>query len=407
MKRDWVLNVEGVDHWLMVEGFHARDADERYVLWDDIQRAFQDIDNLETTDEKRVLFMVDSDSELWNPLRIEHNPNEAYVAVYRRFQGQSQLAPRQHHKENDHFLAIHSAIDSSHSQNTFQGQLFVDFVPSLDHLFDTYFSLYKYLQTAAKESRDPFLQAAFNTRYHYSMLMEKLKRLGQAGATALVEGKNQAQLLEELRDLRQKVSLWDYQNTCCSIWNNKSAQWDYGTSPLVINLPADSASWDDTDPSTHQTQPQAATTIFQIYGEYVLRVLQMIRRDYTSNEYDVPSLDAFKILWNCDPDLIGSHVTKDNIRYLVAKAVAYLQELTSPKWTSGLGLSRSQSAMINAYLDVQNGDNEESNLYRYIDSDRIVFWKCQAHAHQYLNLDSLERLQFSCGRGGYVNMQKV
>lgn len=147
---------------------------------------------------------------------------------------------------------------------------------------------------------------------------------------------------------------------------------------------------------------------FQIYGDYVLRVLQMIKRGYTSNEYDVPSLDNFKILWNCDPNLIGSHVSKDNIRSLVAKAIAYLQELSPPKWTSVLGLSRSQSAIINAYLDVQDGDSEESNLYRYIDSDQIVFWKCQAHAHQYLNLDSLERLQeFSCGHGGYVDMQKA
>lgn len=44
----------------------AADADERYVLWADIQRAFQDIDHLETTDEKRVLFMIDSDSELYD-----------------------------------------------------------------------------------------------------------------------------------------------------------------------------------------------------------------------------------------------------------------------------------------------------------------------------------------------------
>lgn len=43
----------------------ASDTKEQYVLWSDIQHAFQGIDHLETYMEKHVLFETDSDGELY------------------------------------------------------------------------------------------------------------------------------------------------------------------------------------------------------------------------------------------------------------------------------------------------------------------------------------------------------
>jgi hypothetical protein len=44
---------------------YTADTKERYVLWSDIQHTFQGIDHLETEDEKMVLFMIDTDGELY------------------------------------------------------------------------------------------------------------------------------------------------------------------------------------------------------------------------------------------------------------------------------------------------------------------------------------------------------
>lgn len=37
----------------------AADTQERYILWSDIQRAFQGIDHLESESGRRILFMID------------------------------------------------------------------------------------------------------------------------------------------------------------------------------------------------------------------------------------------------------------------------------------------------------------------------------------------------------------
>ncbi|KFH63751.1 hypothetical protein MVEG_10444 [Podila verticillata NRRL 6337] len=90
----------------------------------------------------------------------------------------------------------------------------------------------------------------------------------------------------------------------------------------------------------------------------------MIKHDYTNNNYDIPPLDTLKILWNCDSDIIDSHLAMD-IEPLINRAVSYFQDLSLPKWQERLRLTRDQSAVIKTYLDVQDGDSAESNLYQY------------------------------------------
>ncbi|KAG0007954.1 hypothetical protein BGZ82_004980, partial [Podila clonocystis] len=146
---------------------------------------------------------------------------------------------------------------------------------------------------------------------------------------------------------------------------------------------------------------------FQIYGDYVLRVLLMIKRGYSDNTYDIPPLDTYKILWKRDAHL-GGNLTKNTIRNLIDKTIAHIQEISPPKWIMEPGLTRSQSAAIQAYLIVQNDGNAEGDLHRYIDYQQHVSWRCQAHKHQYFRRKPLACLQeFVSAQGGQVNMQQA
>ncbi|KAF9381437.1 hypothetical protein CPB97_007755, partial [Podila verticillata] len=146
---------------------------------------------------------------------------------------------------------------------------------------------------------------------------------------------------------------------------------------------------------------------FQQYGDYILRMLQMVKHGYCDRYCDIPPLDTLKILWNCDPNIIGSHLAMD-IELLVDRAISYFQELSLPKWKENLGLTRDQSAAIRTYLDVQDGDSAESSLYRYSNKGRLNYWKCEAHAHQSLSSQSLDHLrEFVHRHGGHVDMQQA
>ncbi|KFH63732.1 hypothetical protein MVEG_10425 [Podila verticillata NRRL 6337] len=244
-------------------------------------------------------------------------------------------------------------------------------------------------------------------------------------------------LLEELHDLQQKVPDWDYRNICHNTLHENYFRREYSTLSLFFTLPYDLDSWDGTDPSTRQFRlyflcdnwkgkgtneelPQHVhlsnhpgynlkkpEEFFQKYGDYILRVLQMIKHGYSGRFYEIPPLDATNILWNCDPNIVGSHLTMD-IETLVDRAISYFLELSPPKWKK-LGLTCDlMSAAIKTYLDVQDGDNAEGNLHRFYDRDKYVHWKCDVHAQEHLSSQSLERLkEFVHSHGGHIDMQQA
>ncbi|KAF8928192.1 hypothetical protein BGZ52_003641, partial [Haplosporangium bisporale] len=147
---------------------------------------------------------------------------------------------------------------------------------------------------------------------------------------------------------------------------------------------------------------------FSNYGDYSLRMLQMVKYGFSNKEYMVPALDTFKILWNCDSDVIGKHLTKDSIGPHVDKAILHLQGISSPKREKDLGLTREQSFMIKTYLAVQDGHNIECNLNRYIVSNNRVLQMCHAHVHQYLHHGCLQELkEFVRSHRGDVDMKQA
>lgn len=311
----------------------------------------------------------------------------------------------------------------------------------LEHLFVTCSALHKYIPTVAQENRDVHRQVVANAQYFQTMLMAKITELDIKGMSTMVDGIITEHMCSCLHDWGQGKLAWKYQRTCYSILYDAQNKWRYATSSLFIILPSDLDSWNDSDPSTHKfrlhflcnIQRQAVEAVnleqkelpqhvhlanhpgyslkqpqefFQLYGDYVLRVLQMVKHGYFTRG-KIPSLDTFEILWNCDPAVIGSNVTKDTIGAAVDKAIAHLQDISPPKWTKHVGLTRCQIAAIKGYLAVQDGEILEGGLHRVFSDGQSVKWACQPHAHQYLNPVSLEEFRdFVSNHGGHCDVQQ-
>lgn len=137
-------------------------------------------------------------------------------------------------------------------------------------------------------------------------------------------------------------------------------------------------------------------------------MLEAVKRGYNDDNLTIPLLGSFKILWDHNSTKVGSKLSKDTLRSLIDKTIAYLQTLSPPKWPMGLELSRSQSAMLKTFFSkVQDGDNLEGNLHRRIDSNQHVYWRCQKHAQQGQRQDALARLgDFVRSHGGQVDTQQ-
>lgn len=310
-------------------------------------------------------------------------------------------------------------------------------LPRFDHLVHTCTYLHRRLECNVESDRHTFQQIAANVLYYRLMLQESIEILERDGGRILAGERDRERRTRILSDLESKVPEWDYQNTCFNVLYETSSKFECATSSFFVALPSDLESWDDLDTSTHQFRlyflcdnwmrdcaleelPQHVhlsnhpgyslhrpQDFFRTYGDYVLRMLRMIQHGYSDNTYEIPPLDASKILWNCNPEIIGSHLTKDTIRAHVSKAVAYLQGLPLSKWKK-LGLTRKQSAAIKMHLDIQDGDSTTGNLRRFVDSDLYVSWMCQAHTRQYIEQEPLTILEeFVCGQGGWVDVQRA
>lgn len=329
------------------------------------------------------------------------------------------------------------ATNTMLTQETDQTMPYRDLRLPLKYLFDTCIYLYKFLQKSVDGVRDDFQQVAANAQYFHSMFVDEIKQLDRDGVKDMVNRRDQAQLLEELHYLEQQVPELDYRNTCYNTIFTSCTEWDYATSAYFIALPSDLDSWNDSDPLTRQLRfyflcehwnqegaredlPQHVhlfnhpgyglkrpVEFFQEYGDYILRVLRMIKRGYSVKECDIPPLETFKILWSYDPNTSSNYLTKETIGPLVDKAIAHFEEMSPPRWKK-LGLTRNQSGAINQFLDIQDGDEAGFCLHRYIHNSRYVSWRCGAHAHQFMNQETMEELGvFVVSHAGHVDMQQA
>ncbi|KAF8986620.1 hypothetical protein BGZ52_008377 [Haplosporangium bisporale] len=374
---DTLQKFESRDHprFSSLPTYLCPETNERYILWSDIQGTFLNVSYLQTY-EGRAMFMIDRHGELHQPLRIKFSE--------------------------------------------------VPYTYLIDHL-----------ETIANSDRYTLRQATANAWYYYSMARKRLETLDQDRIKALVDGKDRESLLRQLGELEQQMSMLEYRNTCRNMLHGKVCRWEYATSSLFIVLPSDLRSWDDSVSATHKFRlyflcdirkmesaskewPQHVhlsnhpgynleqpLEFFKIYGDYALRMLRMIKHGYSDDLCEIPPLNTSKILLNCDPYIFGNHLTHDTIQSLVDKALLYLIRLAPPKSIMEPGLTRNQSAAIEAYLDLQEGRPE--GLHRCINQSQDVSWMCRHHKQQSFGHGSQLALleNFVRNHGGLIDMQQA
>lgn len=276
-------------------------------------------------------------------------------------------------------------------------------------LFTTSGQFYWELKDIANP-RQRFREFVANTRLSHAVFTEEIKKQEKAGVKVTVGGKDQGQLMWKLRDLERQVPELDYRNSCFNTLHGKEVLWDFPGSRLFIVLPSDLDSWDDINTSTHQfrlyfmcdtssfigedsffnistqrkIRPQQVYVsnhpgysllrpheFFQIYGDYVLRILTMVKCGYADQSYKIPSLASSEILSTCGLKTIKHNIAKSPLHSLFDHTIAHIQQLSPPKWNSKHDLSRSQSAAIKSFLDVHDGENAEGDLQCYTSTPLI------------------------------------
>ncbi|KFH69429.1 hypothetical protein MVEG_04241 [Podila verticillata NRRL 6337] len=340
---------------------------KRYVLWNDIQDAFKGVDHV-TRYSIRVPFEIDENENVRHPLQIEYS-SQPYTVVHRNIQ--------EIHTEG--FTQILQTLPQIGSRNLAPKEILL----RLDDLFTKYRDICMYIESNNMFIRGIFQRIALNARYYLEMIELELKRLKAEGFEVLVHGMDRKQVLVKLREWEQKVEMCGHQHTCYNTIAETDSSWEFATSKLFIVLPSSLNSWDDYNASTHKLRlyflcdtsaPQRVHLsnhsgyslnqqfdFIQTYGDYALRMLQMVKHGYKDDHHDVPSLDTIEILCHCDTDVMGSQLSKDTIASLVDKAIAYIQGFAPPKWPN-LKMTRSQSSAIKTYLEVQDGENAEGDL---------------------------------------------
>ncbi|KAF9332225.1 hypothetical protein BG006_004913 [Podila minutissima] len=184
---------------------------KRYVLWSSIQEAFVGINYLQDWNGVIVLFMINSDGQLYFPLRIEHNPDESYKVV-----------------NLDH-----------------------QFLPTFESILEMCTHLYDRLEFAFETGISTYQQVAASAQHHPDLLREAAEKLNNAVAVTQEDGMNRKKILEKLGQRQKRAPDWEYQNVCYNMLYGAQNKWEYATSKLFIVLPSSARSWDDLDPSTH------------------------------------------------------------------------------------------------------------------------------------------------------------
>lgn len=169
---------------------------------------------------------------------MEHSPDAAYVVVYCHHQLHQRVGLRHNHLENNGSLPIHTPPDNNKFEESAQNEVGGEIFRYLEKTYEHCMRLYQFL-APPDTTRVAFLKFAANARYYHSMVVEDMERLDQAGVKVQVDGKNQSQILEELRDLEKQMTEWDYRSLCWSTLNRPKSTWDSVNSPLYIALPSD------------------------------------------------------------------------------------------------------------------------------------------------------------------------
>lgn len=299
----------------------------------------------------------------------------------------------------------------------------------IQHLYQSCLRLYCFFSDYAEGSINdvPGPQEEANLQYFYETLQETLETavdLNESGSLSQHIGKSKREILEEIRELHQKLPRHIQLTAGRSM--TSSLYFDRGCSAprWFIVLPSDLDAWLDMEPATHSfrlyflcesqhvhlsshqgydlKRPQE---FFQKYGDYVLRLLTMVKYGLPSQNFRFSALHTFNIFQGCDPKVISQFLSREVIRSLIDKAIAYLQDLSPPRRRDA-HLLPSETREIAQYLDVHDGDNSFGNLCRHFTSNIYVTqWQCRHHSQAESSSKGLDELQkYVRERGRHIDM---
>ncbi|KAF9402973.1 hypothetical protein BGZ94_004761, partial [Podila epigama] len=395
-------------------------SDKRYVLWKDVQTAYNDVDYLKV-DDNRAVFMTDESSNIILPLRVPFS-KRTYEVIAIDSSDQSDYS-NSSGTEDDY--------DYDYKDTDEEGQ--EPMPPRVQQLF---VATRKHHRMSAKnivKKRDVFLERLTNARYWSSALRDKMDECLKAGALTEKNIARKDKMLAKIDQLEQKRSEWDYKNLCFHASRQLPIYVFSPASNKFLVLPSDLATWDDADPLTHSFRCYFICEIrkysntnskqfhlvdhpgydidhqdefFERYGGHSLRILQMIHQGYSDDKIEIPPLDTFKILWGSTTETPAHGLSKDNIKDLVAKSIDYLKRLPPPKMKERLYFSNNDIGEIRGFLSIPENDNGRGSMYRYTDKSEGSVWICRSHLDELLDLDAEENLQkFVEAHGGSVSLE--
>lgn len=209
-------------------------------------------------------------------------------------------------------------------------------------------TLDSYIQTTLK--RD-ILQAMATREYYHGMLLEAFESHKNGDSSAKSEVVKMQQELSKLNESIHRQRL--HFEICQGVMEISSHYLHFPASHLFLLLPEDLELWNDMDPGTHSfrlyfmcdTRSSSISGIqprhihisehegyildrpqefLQLYGQYALTLLEMVKQGFSHSVYSVPSLDSFEILRLCRNASACHSLTQDNIVPLVDKAIDYI-----------------------------------------------------------------------------------
>ncbi|KAG0340205.1 hypothetical protein BG004_006521, partial [Podila humilis] len=397
--------------------YTCENTGSHFLLWSDIEQVFEGLYCLQHSTKNRAMFMTDEFGELFQPLRIEHD-NQPFTVIYMDSQWHSQDQGQDQDQDQEH------------------DQMMKDLLMPLERIFYSCVELYRDMEFAVTYPKYVYLQARACNRFYRNLLLLELETLHEMGFEPRLPSLNESQIMDHIDQLEERVTEWDFTNNCSCLLLDEDCKWDSPGPRLFIVLPANLSTWDDADEDTHQfrlhflcdigKKPesfdgaqlhvhisnhdgyslQRPRQFFKIYGDYVFQVLKMVKRGYSDENKEVPSLDSLQIMWGWYSNHMARTQARDSIVSLVEKSIFYLEALDPPKMGSRLALTKVERAEIKTYLNMPGvSDMGHGNLHRYITASQNIMWICQPHIRRFQNTECLQQLRtFVRTLGGHLDM---
>ncbi|KAG0338126.1 hypothetical protein BG000_004528 [Podila horticola] len=390
------------------------DTHERFVTWSDIHEQLNDVAYIQTYAGERVFFNVDSYFRLQHPLRIKYS-KIPYLLVSKQ---RDDSLPR----------SLQSWIKKANpvtTQPTDSSTL-----PELKVWLKDISTLDSYIQTTLKSG---LLQAMATREYYHGVLLDRLESYNNDDSVVRSEVEKMQQELSILNEGMHRHQL-HHLGKCQAVMETSSHCLQYSASHLFLLLPEDLELWDDMDPGTHafrlyflcdsrsslitNIQPQhihiskhqgyaldRQQEFLQLYGQYALTLLEMVKQGFSQNAYNVPSVDSAEILSLCHQASAHHSLTQDNIVTLVDKAIAYIRKVPLDGLPWKPVLDPHETRHIRSFLCVETGDNALGGLCRtvYKSPGTPTRWLCDAHSQEYASTRKLKK--FVDTHGGTIDWQ--